>query len=286
MTQGPVCYRLSGGGNDFLALVEPAEAPDGHRIRAWCRRGVSLGADGLFVLRREGDGVRMDYYNADGRRADLCLNGTRCAVRLADHLGWSSGRVAIDTGAGRIWGQADDSSALGARAVRLELAPPTEPPRRRTVEIEGHPWEGWYAVVGVPQFVIEWPGSLAGAPLAELGPPLRRHPGFGAAGTNVMFVRFLSPDRLEIRSYERGVEAETLACGTGVLAAAAVALCEGSLRAPIRALTAGGFEFVVDGKVDARGRVESWTLTGDARLLARLELEPGADVAPPPASWT
>ena len=76
-------YRLSGGGNDFLALTEPPEMPGSGRIQAWCRRGLSLGADGLFVLERQGDRVRMDYWNADGLPADLCLNGTRCAARLA-----------------------------------------------------------------------------------------------------------------------------------------------------------------------------------------------------------
>jgi diaminopimelate epimerase len=134
--------------------------------------------------------------------------------------------------------------------------------------------------------VVEWPRSLGAAPVVELGARLRRHAAFGAAGTNVMFVRFLPPGRLEIRSYERGVEAETLACGTGVLAAAAVALGTGSLTAPLCALTAGGFELVVDGVVDGERRVASWSLTGDARLLARLELEPAADDVPAPVVWT
>lgn len=280
MTSPRICYRLSGGGNDFLALVEPLAAPDGQRIRAWCRRGVSLGADGLFTLRRSADGVCMDYFNADGRAADLCLNGARCAVRLAHHLGWSSGRLAVDTGAGRIWGE-----AAGDHSVRLELEPSAEPPRRRGIEVEGVAWDGWFVTVGVPHFVVEWPRSLGAAPVVEIGARLRCHPAFGAAGTNVMFVRFLPPGRLEIRSYERGVEAETLACGTGVLAAAAVALGTGSLTAPLRALTAGGFELVVDGVLDGERRVASWSLTGDARLLARLELEPGADDVPAPAVW-
>ncbi len=87
-------FRLSGGGNDFLALVEPIDDPQPDQIRAWCRRGLSLGADGLFVLDRSPDGARMRYFNADGSAASLCLNGTRCAVRLARHLGWidKSGR--------------------------------------------------------------------------------------------------------------------------------------------------------------------------------------------------
>jgi diaminopimelate epimerase len=280
MSAQRVCYRLSGGGNDFLALVEPPRTPDGEQIRAWCRRGVSLGADGLFTLRRGAEGVRMDYFNADGLAADLCLNGTRCAVRLAHHLGWATGRLAVDTGVGRIWGE-----CAGGWSVRLELDPPAAAPVRRSVELDAEEWNGWALSVGVPHFVVEWPESLGSAPVVEVGSRLRRHPAFGAAGTNVMFVRFHAPSRLEIRSYERGVEAETLACGTGVLASAAAALAEGRLQAPVSALTAGGFELVVDAALGADRRIEAWSLTGDARLLARLELEPGADDVPAPAAW-
>lgn len=275
------CYRLSGGGNDFLALAEPAAQPSPGQIRSWCTRGLSLGADGLFVIVRSGTGVAMSYFNADGRAADLCLNGTRCAARLARHLGWTDGSVAIETGAGTIL-----ATASGNESVRLELPPPRTAPQRREIEVEGTVWAGWFQEVGVPQFVLAWPQSLADAPVVELGRRLRHHEAFGAAGTNVMFARFVPPHRLELRSYERGVEAETLACGTGVLAAGAVAVAEEQLALPIRALTGGGFELEIHGTLEDGGQITSWGLTGDARLLARLELEPGADHLPPPPSWS
>jgi diaminopimelate epimerase len=275
------CYRLSGGGNDFLALAEPATQPRREQIRSWCTRGLSLGADGLFVIARSSTGIQMSYFNADGHAADLCVNGTRCAARLARHLGWTDGPVAIETGAGTLVATTDDEER-----VCLELPPPTAAPQPREVEVGGKPWAGWFQVVGVPQFVLAWPQPLADAPVLELGRRLRHHQAFGAAGTNVMFARFLPPHRLEVRSYERGVEAETLACGTGVLAAAAVAVAEEQLALPIRALTGGGFELEVHGVLDDDGRIASWRLTGDARLLARLELEPGADLLPPPPSWS
>ncbi len=123
--------------------------------------------------------------------------------------------------------------------------------------------------MGVPVFVLPWQGSLRDAPVAALGARLRSHAAFGDEGANVMFVRWLPPARLEIRSYERGVEAETLACGTGVLAASAAAVAEG-LSLPLRVLTGGGCEFVVEGALDAHGRIAKWSLTGDARLVARL----------------
>jgi diaminopimelate epimerase len=274
------CYRLSGGGNDFLALVEPSAPPAAERIRAWCRRGLSLGADGLFTLWRTPQGVRMDYYNADGRAADLCLNGTRCAVRLAAHLGWHEGETTVLTGAGEITGR------VAGDLVRLDLAPPTAPPVQRVVEVSGVLHRGWFVTVGVPQFVLSWPESLAAAPVLALGSALRRHPDFGSAGTNVMFARFLPPARMEIRSYERGVEAETLACGTGVLAAAAVALAQGRLELPLVALTGGGCEFEVDGEQGVDGKLVSWSLAGDARLLARVEPMGDADRVPAPPTWT
>jgi len=90
-------FRLSGGGNDFLALVEPIDEPTPDQVRAWCHRGLSLGADGLFLLHRSPDGARMRHFNADGSLAELCLNGTRCAVRLARHLGWTDNEIVIET---------------------------------------------------------------------------------------------------------------------------------------------------------------------------------------------
>ena len=130
----------------------------------------------------------------------------------------------------------------------------------------------------MPHFVVVWPRSLASAPVAELGPPLRRHQALGDAGANIDFVRFPASDRLEIRTFERGVEAETLACGTGVLAATAIGLAEGHLETPVRALTAGGFELTVGSA--GPGQL---SLAGDARLVAagRLRAEAGELAKPP-----
>lgn len=280
MTSKGACYRLSGGGNDFLALVEPDSAPSAERVRTLCTRGLSLGADGLFALERTTDGVLMHYFNADGHAAELCLNGTRCAVRLAQHLGWHEGATTIVTGAGALTG-----TVVGSE-VRLEVPPPTAAPRRRSLAVNGASHHGWFLTVGVPQFVIAWPESLRNAPVLELGAAIRRHPDFGDAGTNVMFARFLPPSKLEIRSYERGVEAETLACGTGVLAAAAVAVDQRLLQLPIVALTGGGFEFEVDGALGADGRLTRWSLTGDARVLAKVEPAAEAESLPEPPAWT
>ncbi|MFL6264151.1 MAG: diaminopimelate epimerase [Thermoanaerobaculia bacterium] len=268
-------YKLSGSGNDFLALAEPAETPDPETVRAWCRRGVSLGGDGLFLLRRADGGVVMDYFNADGYPADLCLNGTRCAAQLAFHLDWAQGTVRLRTGAGEVVARQLDGSR-----VTVDLPVPGEPPREMAVEVEGASWTGYRLRVGVPHFVLLWPEGLATAPVRELGRALRHHPAFGPPGTNVNFVRFPSQDRMEIRTYERGVEDETLSCGTGVLAGSAVGVFTAKARFPLRVITQGGFELEV---ADLPGW--RWSLAGDARVIAEGELLAEALASPAPPPW-
>lgn len=275
-----LCFKLSAAGNDFLALVEPAAEPAAGLIRAWCSRGLSLGADGLFTLRRTPTGVAMRHYNSDGGAAELCLNASRCAARLAFDLGWAAGEVEIETGAGRV-----RAHRAGPTSVRTDLPPPATAPRSQHLQLGARRIAGFSIDVGVPHFVVPWRRSLATAPLSELGPRLRSHPAFGAAGTNVDFVRFPEPQRLEIRSFERGVEAETLACGTGVLAAVVVGLALERSRLPLRALTRGGFFLEVGGTAEA-GRPLRWSLAGDARLLWRGEPSPEAQALPPPATWS
>jgi len=268
-------FKLSGGGNDFLALAEPSASPSAERIRAWCRRGVSLGADGLFILRRVPAGVAMDYYNADGYPADLCLNGTRCAAQLAFHLGWETDRVGVQTGAGLVAAQRIDTER-----VRLALPAPAVP-TELSLTIDGTTCAGHRVLVGVPHFVLQWE-DLERAPVQVLGAALRHHAVFAPGGTNVNFVRYPNRHRMEIRTFERGVENETLACGSGVLAGTAVGLALGALEMPVRVLTKGGFEL----EVDTDQEVGRWSLAGDARVVAEGTLLPSAAVEPAPPAWS
>jgi len=295
-------FKVSGSGNDFVALAEPAADPAPEQIHAWCRRGVSLGADGVFALRRtgpragsEGDGgdesgggedggadrgadrgaeVSMAYWNAGGDAADLCLNGTRCAAQLAFHLGWARSEVRVHTAAGTF-----RARRLDAERVAIDLDVEVAPPRELEVELDGTRRAGWMVTVGVPHFLLPWTGDLDAAPVVELGRALRWHAAFQPAGTNVDFVRFADSHRLEIRTYERGVEDETLSCGTGVVAAAALGLALGRLGGPVTAGTRGGFDLTVD-RDPGTGR---FTLAGDARIVAAGTFLPGASAGPPPA---
>lgn len=284
MTTPTPFFKVSGSGNDFLALVEPARVPTLEEIRAWCRRGVSIGADGLFTLHRDGEGIAMAYWNSDGRPANLCLNATRCAVEVVREIGWAlNGSTTLRTAAGSFVGypETGDNAAI-------EVARP-ETPRAIELVVPSLAFRairGWFVSVGVPHLVVPWEGSLASAPVVELGRPLRHHVDLGPDGANVNFVAYPQTSRdtrgneFGLRTYERGVEDETLSCGTGIIAATAVGVALGHLALPVTAETQSGFRV----EVDAGG--SSWRLRGDARIVARGELLPAAAVEPRVPSWT
>jgi diaminopimelate epimerase len=271
-------WRLSGAGNDFLALVDPPQPPSSETIRAWCTRGSSLGADGLFLL-YSADPLEMVYHNADGGAAALCLNGTRCAAQLAFHLGLARTAARIATGAGELLARRRSPTE-----VELDAPLPAAPPRALEIETGGRRLSCWLLQVGVPHLVLPWGEPLARCPVSELGASLRRHPDVGAEGANVDFVHFLTPSSFQIRTFERGVEAETLACGTGVLAAAAVGLRLSLLELPSTAHTRGGFDLTVGGQAPG-GEILGWTLAGDARVLARATVFAAAQELPKPPEW-
>lgn len=310
----PDLYRVSGAGNDFLVLVgeEGVEAPAAETIAAFCRRGLSLGADGLFTLerlppqKRSRPRARMIHYNADGGRSELCLNGARAAVELAARLGWTDkdGRLRLLTDSGELQGRRVDE-----HRVALEL--PDEltrihdltGPMRLAVEIEGEATacDGTFVQLGTPHFVVEWSvvewgvldwaegrhGELAELPIETLGPALRHHPELEPEGANVHFVQLVSEsddgedaeeDVWRVRSWERGVEGETLACGSGAVAVALAGELSGTIQLPLRIETRGGFPLLVRREgPPGRGVL---VLEGDARVLARLEVFPGAEIVP------
>ena len=273
-------HKLSGAGNDFLAWAESADsgraAPDVDDIVAWCRRGVSIGADGFLVLRRgvrPGE-VRMIHRDADGSRPELCLNGCRCAVELACHLGWSDDdRIRLTTDTGAVDG-------LRVEPGRTRVTVPEEmlgEPEIRRFDVGGTEIDCHLMRVGGPHLVFEWAGELDQAPILGLGATLRHHPGVGAAGANVHFVQYRD-GAIHLRSFERGVEGETLACGTGSLAATLVGVelrrlpgLGSDLGRQIDAHSWGGFRLGI-GR-DASGRL---TLEGDARRVAVVEALEGA----------
>jgi len=267
--------KMAGGGNDFLLFEADGRAlsdEDRNRIARLCRRGLSVGADGaLFLSGGEHGRIHLDYYNADGGLASFCANGTRCAARYAVTRRLAADQeLVLETGWGNIGARVSGESVTLAlpdviapdEPILLEPKSPNPP--------AGLPPKGTPIHVGVPHLVIFVRDDLANLPIERLGPPLRRHP-LLPEGANVNFVRVAGPQRLEVRTWERGVEAETLSCGSGVVASALVAALRDHAELPITCATKSGVDLVVsarrEGDVFAAIR-----LLGDAREIYRAQM--------------
>ena len=264
--------KMQGAGNDFLLVDD--------RTRAWtltpaqvqrlCHRQRGVGADGVLLL-RPGTPSRADwaweFFNSDGSRAEMCGNGARCFARFIQRLTDAPGPVTFETGAGVI------SARFHGARVTVSLTPPCDLRLNQTVVLADGPRTVHSVNTGVPHAVL-LVSDLDQVPVLVLGAALRHHAQFAPRGTNVDFVQVLGPQTLRLRTYERGVEGETLACGTGVTAAALVAARVQGLPSPLQVRVQGGDLLEVGFKevLDGWERVE---LTGPAEFVfeGRLRLE-------------
>jgi diaminopimelate epimerase len=224
MIAGIPIVKMSGAGNDFVVLDESAwNAIAGDRrrwVRGVCRRGLSVGADGVLVVGPARQGrVGVRFFNPDGGEA-FCGNGSRCAAMFAFARGLAPASMTLVTAAGDVPAEVDGPS------VRLTLEPPRDL-GRLALEAAGRAFDGRLVLAGVPHLVIDV-GDVSSYPLAEIGPALRRHPALGPEGANVDVVERASDGRVFVRTWERGVENETLACGTGAVAVAFAARLDGA----------------------------------------------------------
>jgi diaminopimelate epimerase len=269
MSLPPRFVKMAGGGNDFLVFEADGRGlteEDRARLALVCRRGMSVGADGaLFLSPGEKNRVRVDYFNADGGPATFCANGTRCAARYAVRHGLSTGGSAmLETGWGQVEGRVEGES--------VTLALPAVPAPEDPIPISGRglPPTAIPMKVGVPHLVVFVRGDLGKFAIDRFGPPLRRHPAL-PEGANVNFVRSAGENRIEVRSWERGVEGETLSCGSGVVAAAIAAGRQGMAVSPVTCGTKSGVDLVVAFR-DEGGVIAGIRLTGDAREIYAGEL--------------
>ena len=231
-------YKVSGSGNDFVmfdARDEPAgalERPEA--VRALSARGTGVGADGVVFLERSGSAdLRIRYFNSDGSLASLCGNATLCSSRLAVELGMvDPSGFRIETGAGVLPARIRDGRP------EVDLAAITGVSAEGPIEVEGAEVRSGYLIAGVPHVTILVP-DVEAVDVVGRGRPIR-HDRRLPQGANVNFVSEAGPGRWRIRTYERGVEAETLACGTGAVASAILLTAWGEASGPVQLVTQSG----------------------------------------------
>lgn len=263
--------KYHGAGNDFVLVWDPKRAQDrsANFVKQVCDRRRGVGADGLFYLSGGGDeaDLTMDFYNCDGSRAEMCGNGLRCVALFAHRELGMARKLRVKTDAGVL-----QTEVVAPGRARIEIGVAGD---FRQVEVLGSVW--LFGNTGVPHAVRVAAAMVDDEEFAALSPLVRRHEAFGPAGTNVDYVAL--PERpggeFRIRTFERGVEGETLACGTAV-AASAVALrrFHGQEREKLSFRTAGGDLIDIDfpaGDII----VKKVFLTGPAlkAFAGRLELE-------------
>ncbi len=253
--------KMNGAGNDFVMLDnrDLSLSLSGTQIARLCDRHRGIGADGLLAVEpaRDGADFRMRYYNADGGEAEMCGNGARCFARYVQKLtGGEATAVSFETIAGVI------GATFEGDLVRIELSDPFDLKLGRTLDVLGTAREVHSVNTGVPHaaLVVD---DLAGVEIRKLGAALRYHDAFAPKGTNANFLKVLTPGSIAIRTYERGVEDETLACGTGMAACALIHHALTGAPSPISVEVAGGDTLHIGFERDGESFTRV-TLTGPA----------------------
>lgn len=264
--------KMAGGGNDFVVIDNRAAkiADAGELTRRICTRALSVGADGLILVESSARATfRMRYYNSDGGLATFCGNGTRCAARFA-FLNVIAGRkMTIETDAGIVGAEIGDGGQ-----VTLALPAPHSFRAQRPLAIGEQTVRGSSIMVGVPHYVLFLREHLWGQDIRPLGSAIRRHPDLVPdGGANANFVVVRDEHAIEVRTYERGVENETYACGSGVVASAVTSAMFGRVKSPVSVLTRSGITLEVAFTL-RDGYANDVKLKGDARLIYRATITP------------
>lgn len=255
--------KMNGAGNDFVLLDNRGGQIQltGEQIARICDRHRGVGADGILLLEEPANGAdfRMRYYNADGGEAEMCGNGARCFARFANKVAGAAGQILFETPAGVI------GAELHGELVTLQMSEPKD--FRLNISV---PASGDYKVLhfinsGVPHVVVPV-ARVDDVDVRRDGARIRRDEVFSPKGTNVNFLEKRGPASIAIRTYERGVEDETLACGTGVVASALIFSETENVKGPISVLVRGGSELSVNFKKSEQ-IFRAVTLTGPAEFV-------------------
>jgi diaminopimelate epimerase len=259
-------WKMHGAGNDFI-LVDDRNlsfpASDTKWLAQICKRGRGIGAEGIILLQKSDQqniDFRMRFFNPDGREAEMCGNGARCAARLAYDTGIATRPVMrIQTIAGIITAKIDGNK------ISIGMTEPVGWQIGIPLVIDGKELIANFVNTGVPHTVIETQ-NINSCDVYGIGKAVRFHKHFAPAGTNVNFVKVLSPHELAVRTYERGVEAETPACGTGITASSLIMARLGKVSPPVKVHSAGGDVLEVN-FVMKDNEIQNVTLTGPAEYV-------------------
>jgi diaminopimelate epimerase len=252
--------KMNGAGNDFVVLDnrDGKLSLDKAQIARLCDRHRGVGADGLLAVEPAENGAdfRMRYYNSDGGEAEMCGNGARCFARFAQRLSGKQGGISFETQAGVI------NAKFFGQVVQVQMSEPYSLHLRETLEAAGEKLTVHSVNTGVPHAVVIV-DDLDSAEVRKLGAALRYHPHFAPKGTNANFAQKLGHQTIAIRTYERGVEDETLACGTGMVACALIFHELTGASSPIQVRVRGGDTLEI-GFHHEGARYREVTLTGPA----------------------
>ena len=267
---------MNGAGNDFIVVdnrdLSLSAALDADTIAALCDRNRGIGADGLLAVEpaRKGADFRFRYYNADGYEAEMCGNGARCFGRFTAHLGETlRERVSFETMVGTL------TAEMIGDTVRIAMSEPTGLQLDTGATVPGLDAALHFINTGVPHVVafVASPEALDGFDVTRHGSAIRQHPAFAPAGTNANFVALLAPGHLAIRTFERGVEDETLACGTGMVACALVHHLLSGAPSPILVDVEGGDTLEIGFENNGAQAFTHVTLTGPADFVFDGEID-------------
>lgn len=255
--------KMNGAGNDFVMLDnrDGSIALTAESIATLCDRHRGVGADGVLAVEPAENGAdfRMRYYNADGGEAEMCGNGARCFARYAQRLSSKKGDIRFETQAGVIGAHFD------GEMVRIAMSDPHSHWPPQGLDLNGRHEEVHFINTGVPHAVV-FVDDIEAVDVRVDGAALRYHEAFAPKGTNANFVQVRESNLIVIRTYERGVEDETLACGTGVCAAALLHHLRSGAASPIGVIVRGGDTLQVSFTASPAG-FQHVTLTGPADFV-------------------
>src|SRR2546422_638698 len=283
--------KFSGAGNDFIVVDNGKRVGDPGKMSAFvanvCTRHLSVGADGLiFIEKAPKAHFRWRFYNNDGGEADFCGNGARCVARFAYLKRIAPKKMRFEGAAGAVEAMVDGECVTvrvpDPTDLRLNIRLDIPPDRRRRTDPAapsqpshiGMTLEGHAINTGVPHFVY-FVHDTSTAEVIGLGRQIRHHPAFKPAGTNVDFVEVVDRRTIRVRTYERGVEDETLACGSGAIASALVAAVVHKVEPPVSVVPLSRRPMTVSFRKDGN-RFAEVSLTGEARAVYEGEMYPDA----------